>query len=281
MDLRLRAAFNAFLVVAAPAVLLTLVSPWLAERMLFLPDRSDPGPPPRLAGVAGEEVALEAEDGVRLHAWWWDAGPDAPAVLLLHGNAGHIGHRIPLAAGLVERGVSVLLLDYRGYGRSEGRPSEAGVRRDAEAGLRLAIERAGGAERVVVFGRSLGGVLAAGLAAESQVAGAILEAAFTSLEGIASAVYPYLPAVLFRRLRGRFDALAALGRVRAPVLVVHGTRDRIVPPAMGRALVEATAGPAEWYPVEGADHNDPFVVGGEAYFDRLAAFVHRVAGTTP
>jgi hypothetical protein len=202
-------------------------------------------------------------------------------VLLLHGNAGHIGHRIPLAEGLVERGISVLLLDYRGYGRSEGRPSEAGVRSDAEAGLRFAVERAGGSGRVVVFGRSLGGALAAGLAAEEPVAGAILEAAFTSLEGIAAAVYPFLPRILFRRLRGRYDALGALGRVHAPVLVVHGTHDRIVPPAMGRALVEAAAGRGEWYPVEGADHNDPFAVAGAAYFDRLAAFVRRATGTTP
>lgn len=265
-----------FLVVVTGS--LTLIAPWLAERMLFLPDRSDPGSPPELAGVPGRDTTIETDDGVRLHAWWWDAGASAPAVLLLHGNAGHIGDRVPLARGLVERGVSVLLLDYRGYGRSEGRPTERGLRRDARAGLAFVAARVGDPGRVVVFGRSLGGTIAADLAAETSVAGVILEATFTSLEAIAASVYPFLPSFVVGRLRGRFDARSAVERVQAPVLVVHGTRDRIVPVEMGRTLAEAAGGRAEWYPVEGADHNDPFFVGGTDYFDRLAAFVRRAVG---
>jgi len=273
-----RSLFAALAALLTLAVLLMLVSPWLAERMLFLPDASDPGPAPVVAGVTGEDVTLVAEDGVRLHAWWFEAEEGAPAVLLLHGNAGHIGHRIHLARGLVERGVSVLLLDYRGYGRSAGQPTEAGVNLDAAAGLRFVSDRSGGPERVVLFGRSMGGTLAARLAAETHVAGVILEATFLSLDEVAAAVYPFLPRFLLRRLRGRFDALAQVARSRSPLLVVHGTADRIVPVAMGRALADAASGPVEWYPVEGAGHNDAFLVGGADYFGRLAHFVHRVTG---
>lgn len=264
------------LVVGAPLV---IVSPALAEHLLFLPDRRDPGEPPPLASVPGARVEIEAEDGMAVYGWWYEAGDGRPVVLLLHGNAGHVGGRTPLARGLVSRGLSVLLLEYRGYGGAPGEPTIPGVIRDAEAGLRFVAERAGGPEGAVLFGRSLGGAVGMQALEGRRVGGVILESTFTSLEAMGRSVYPWLPGIVFRRLRGLLDTRAAVAALEAPLLVVHGTNDGLVPPRMGRELLDAAPGPAEWYPVPGAGHNDVFFVGGEEYFDRLARFVEsRVGG---
>lgn len=256
-----------------------VISPRLAEHFVFFPSRMGGGPPPAVAGVAGEDVWLTAGDGVRIHGWWY-RGVDAraPVLLFLHGNAGHIGDRVPIAEGLVARGLSVFLVDYRGYGRSEGRPTEEGVHRDALAAHAWAAGAARGGDRVVVLGESLGGPVAARLAAERPVGGLILQSTFTALDEMAAAAYPFLPRFLFRRLRGHFDTRAALARVRAPVLVIHGTRDGLVPPHMGRELFENAPEPKTWLPIEGADHSDVYVIGGARYFDAVAVFARSAVG---
>jgi len=301
---------------ALGGTLALLTSPSFAERLVFLPDRSDPGSPPVLAGVPGEVVELEAADGTRLRAWWYEARlpPEtsgegsAPAVLFLHGNAGHWGHRTFQAEGMLREGVSVLLLGYRGYGNSgEGRrPTEAGVIQDAAAGFHWLVARVGVSNRVVLHGRSLGGAVGAGLLRDPgiQPGGLVLESTFTSLEAMARAVYPVLtrilPEFLLRRLRGRFDVegvvaghegLAAAsgaephrdrsgryGGLR--LLVIHGLADDLVPSAMGRAIHAAgAANPAvhvdPLLEVPGAGHNDlPWIMGAD-YFREVAAFVRR------
>jgi len=264
-----------------------ILSPGLAEALLFRPSRGDPGPPPALAGVRGEIAWISTTDGVRIQGWWYPVpagamsggvGGDAlPAVLLLHGNAGDISHRTPLARGLLEQGCSVLLLEYRGYGASEGSPSEEGVHLDAMAGLDFLLGRGLAPGRIIVFGRSMGGAVAAHLAAVRPVGGVILESAFTSLHGMARALYPFLPGFLLHRLRGRFDTLAEVGKLSGSILVVHGTRDEIVPYDMGRRLLDAAGPGTEWYPVHGAGHNDVFWVGGEDYFRTLGSFIREAA----
>lgn len=256
---------------------LYLSSPALARHLLFLPSRADPGPAPILAGVRGRDVRISASDGAGLHAWWFSV-PEAPAVLLLHGNAGHIGDREPLALGLVERGLSVLLLEYRGYGKSEGRPSEEGLALDARAGYEFLRAKDGEVGGIVIFGRSMGGAVAAGLAAATDPDGLVLEATFTSLEAMARDLYPFLPGFLFGRLDGHFSTVGALEGVEAPVLVIHGTRDEIVPLRMGMEVLEAAGASAEWMPVAGAEHNDVHLVGGDAYFDGVADFVRGCVG---
>jgi fermentation-respiration switch protein FrsA (DUF1100 family) len=262
--------------------LLMLISPSLAERFLFLPSRDDPGPPPVVRDVVGRDVVLSAEDGVRVHGWWYEVPMTAdrfsPRVLLLHGNAGHIGDRLDLAEGLVVRGISVFLLDYRGYGRSEGRPSEEGVLRDAIAAHAFLAGMEGGTDRVVVFGRSMGGAVGAQLAASVPVAGLILESSFTSLEAMANSLYPILPSILLRRLRGRFSTLESLKKTSIPLLIVHGTEDELVPLRMGLELLEAGGERADWLAVSGAGHNDVFFFGGDLYFSRLATFAFRAVG---
>ena len=255
-----------------------LISPQVAERLVFLPDASDPGAPPEVAGVSGEEVWLEASDGIRVRGWWWEVSPEAPAVVFFHGNAGHLGHRVFTARELVERGLSVLVLGYRGYGGAEGVPTEAGVLRDGEAAFRWVADRSGGAARVVLHGRSLGGFVALGVAKQSQSgpAGVVVESSFTSLEEMARVVYPFLPRFLVRRLRGHFDNEAAARSLAAPMLVIHGTADDLIPMEMGARLAEAAGGGAEWLALEGAGHNDLPLVGGREYWDRVAAFVRKV-----
>lgn len=270
-----RAGALALILVLVVGVPFVIVSPALAEHLLFFPDRRDPGPPPALASVPGERVRLETADGLEIFGWWYAPSDSAPAVLLLHGNAGSIGGRTPLAEGLLARGLAVLLLEYRGYGGNPGEPSIDGAIRDAEAGLRFVSDRAGGPERTVLFGRSLGGAVGMQALEGREVGAVILESTFTSLEAMASSVYPWLPGFLFRRLRGLLDTVSAAGRLDAPLLVVHGSEDTLVPPEMGRELLESAQGPAEWYEVPGAGHNDVFVVGGESYFDRVSGFVAR------
>jgi len=270
-----------------------VLSPALAEALLFQPSRGDPGVPPVLDGVPGEVLHLSTSDGVRIQAWWYslqereprnDSGSRAPgpAVLFLHGNAGDISHRTPMARGLLREGLSVLLLEYRGYGGSEGTPSEDGLSADALAGYDFMVEQVGDPRGIVVLGRSMGGAVAARLVADRPTGGLILESAFTSLGAMARTLYPFFPGFFFRRLRGRFDTLAKVREVEVPVLVVHGAEDEIVPVQMGRVLYDAAEGSdRQWMEVPGAGHNDVFWVGGEGYFRALGAFVRESARGGP
>lgn len=274
---------------------LMMLSPSLAEFLLFQPDPTDAGDPPTVSGVEGAAVSLRASDGVAVHAWWYGREDSAGTVVVFHGNAGHLGYRVPLAEGLLDRGFSVLLAGYRGYGGSEGKPTEEGLHRDGLAAYAFATRQAGGAERVALLGRSLGGAVAAAVADAAgraelppedtgsagttapyapQPPGAlVLDSTFTSLAAMGKAVYPFLPSFVFRRLEGRYDTLERVQRLRQPVLVVHGREDRIVPWSMGRALYEAASGPRRWLEVEGAGHNDLLTVAGRDYFLAIERFL--------
>jgi hypothetical protein len=226
-------------------------------------------------GAAGSEVFFEAEDGVRLHAWLLQAEGARRALLLLHGNAGNASHRLPIAERLARLGVAVLLLDYRGYGLSEGRPTERGVYADARAALAYLVDGLGFPERrVIVFGSSLGAAVAVDLARGRKLAGMILESPFPSLSAMAREVF----GTGFGPLtRGRFDSLAKIGELRSPLLFLHGDRDEIVPYALGRALYDAAPEPKRFTTIRGAGHNDTVAVGGAAYFQRIGAFLDEVA----
>ena len=191
------------------AALLGVILMWgrLVDGVIFHPS---PGADlrPEQVGLAGEDVFLTTEDGVRIHAFWLPAEGATRALLFLHGNAGNASHRLPNAAELVGLGAHVLLLDYRGYGLSEGRPSEAGAYADARAGLAHLTETRGIEEgRIVVFGRSLGGAVAVDLVQDREVGGLILESTFTSVADMARSVLP--PAAPF--VGGRFDSASKIG----------------------------------------------------------------------
>ena len=245
----------------------------LVDRMVFHPTRGVDLRPEQV-GLVGEEVFLETQDGVRIHGFWLPAEGATRALLFLHGNAGNASHRLPNAAELVALGTSVLLLDYRGYGLSEGTPSEAGTYLDAQAGLaHLVTERGFAENRILVFGRSLGGAVAVDLVQDRDLAGLILESTFTSLPDMARSLLPFAAPLV----RGRFDSESKVARLRTPLLVFHGDRDEIVPYRLGEKLFEVAPEPKAFETIVGAGHNATTQVGGRPYFERIRRFLDRFA----
>jgi pimeloyl-ACP methyl ester carboxylesterase len=246
----------------------------IAESFVFQPS---PGIDirPSDVGVDGEEVYLCTEDGVRIHAFWIESPGATRALLFLHGNAGNASHRLPNAARLARLDIRVLLLDYRGYGMSEGRPDEAGVYADARAGLdHLVTERGFPIGRIVVFGRSIGSAVAVDLARGRDLAGVILESPFTSMGEVArGALGP--PAAW--AVGDMFDSASKIDQLRTPLLFFHGDRDDIVSIELGRSLYERAPEPKSFEVIEGAGHNDTVEIGGEAYFERIRHFLDDVA----
>lgn len=205
-------------------------------------------------GLVGEEVWLVAEDGVRLHAWFLPGDPEAGAVLFHHGNAGDAGGRLPRARHLVQAGFSVLIYDYRGYGASQGSPSERGTYLDGEAAWRHLVEERGFAPaRIAHFGESLGSGVAIELAARREAGALVVESGFDSLVHVARGVLPFLPSGLL--LRHRYENASKVDRIRAPLLIAHSPADEVVPYARGRALYEAASSRAVWHDL-GGRHNE-------------------------
>jgi fermentation-respiration switch protein FrsA (DUF1100 family) len=260
-------------------VVLAVSMPSLSQRlvasMVFHPTPGADLEPGDLR-IDGSEVWLDTEDGVRVHAFFLPGAPDRDrAILYLHGNAGNASHRLPIAAELARLGSDVLVLDYRGYGRSQGTPSEAGVYRDARAALAHLTGARGLVERrVVLFGESLGGAVAIDLAADRALAGVIVSSTFTSLADMGwSMAGPF-----GRWLAGDgFDSLAKVASLRAPLLAFHGDRDELVSIELGRRLFERAPPPKEFHVIRGAGHNDTVDVGGADYFAAIARFLDEVA----
>ena len=252
----------------------------LDRYFVFFPERElvrTPGD----AGVEYEDAFFTTSDGVRLHGWFVPSQGDTTLVWF-HGNAGNISHRLENLLILRRSlGLDIFIFDYRGYGMSEGSPSEKGMYRDAEAALEYVSSRStpGGDRRLVLFGRSLGAAVAVEMATRHEVDAVVLESPFTSVRRMAGRAYPFLPsALLTAPLRSRFDSLSKIGRVHSPLLVLHGDMDDIVPFEEGRTLYAAANEPKRFYTIKGASHNDTYVLGGTAYFDTLKAFIEDPGG---
>jgi len=240
----------------------------LEESFLFFPSRYPDGEwnPP---GLDFEDVEFRSADGTRLHGWYVPPETPRAAILFSHGNAGNLSHRAGTARILHELvGATVLMYDYRGYGRSEGRPGEQGILEDGRAARAWLAERAGiDPRQVVLMGRSLGGAVAVDLAQDGARA-LVLESTFTSVPDMAAVHYPWLP---FRQfLRNRFDSAAKIKSFRGPLLQSHGDADRIVPFEIGRRLYDLANDPKRFLVIEGGDHNDPQPV---EYYAELAEFL--------
>jgi fermentation-respiration switch protein FrsA (DUF1100 family) len=231
------------------------------EGLIFFPDRHVLAPPP---GV--EERRFTTVDGVHLHAWWAPPPPSGPVLLWSHGNAGNIGGRAAVLEALIQRGLGVFAYDYRGYGRSTGQPTEAGVYRDAEAAYDTVRAEPIPASRLVCFGESLGGAVSVHLATERPCAALVLVATFTRLRDVAWAHYGPLGLLV----GDRFDSLTRIGKVRAPVLIAHGDQDEVVPFLLGERLFAAAPEPKHFVRVQGALHND--VLDDPELLDTIATF---------
>lgn len=222
-----------------------------------------------------EDHWFTTPEGVRLHGWLLRADSTSPALVVSHGNAGNISHRVELIRKLHRIGCTVFMYDYRGYGRSEGSPSEEGVYLDGIAAFDYLASLDGiDPNRVILFGQSLGGAVAVDVAAKRRPAALILEATFSSARDVAAEHYSFLPARFF--LRSKFDSESKIRTVAAPLLVLHGSVDSIIPITLGRKLFDAANPPKEFFEIQGASHNDVYLVGGERYFQKLHEFLTTV-----
>jgi fermentation-respiration switch protein FrsA (DUF1100 family) len=224
-------------------------------------------------GIDYESVDFATDDGLKLNGWWIPAANERAVLLFFHGNAGNIGDRLESVEIFRRLGLTVFIVDYRGYGISEGRPSEKGTYLDGRAAWKYLTEERGiDPSHIVLFGRSLGAAVATELAVAHPPRALILESAFTSVPDMASRLFPWLPV---RHVLGmRYDNLKRIGDIDRPLLIVHSRDDEIIPFEHGRRLFEAAAEPKEFLEIRHG-HNDGFVLSGALYSDGLAAFLAR------
>jgi len=261
------------LLVIAGAYLLLVVYVYLTQAsMLYLPNI--PGrellAAPDTVGLDYEDITLEASDGVSVHGWFVPG--DSPRVLLyFHGNAGNISHRLYSVKDFHDLGLSVFIIDYRGYGKSGGKPSEQGLYRDGQAAWRYLTEDRGiDAKDVILFGRSLGGSVASWLAAREKPGALIVESAFTSVADIGQDVYPWLPVRWLSRLK--HSTRDEIAKSTCPVLVVHSRGDEIIPFHHGEAIYDAANEPKQFLEIRGG-HNDGHAMSATVYNNGIQDFL--------
>jgi fermentation-respiration switch protein FrsA (DUF1100 family) len=287
-------------IVAVSAIVIVLAVMAFEDKLIYFPDKYPSGywqvveTSGRVtAGVSEgalvpriEDCWFVTTDGVRLHGWYCTPvrrtgesfAPVASKMTLLwlHGNAGNISYRFDMIRHLMALPVDIFIIDYRGYGRSEGSPGESGLYLDARAAWScLTNERKIPADRIIIFGKSIGGVFAIDLARHLQTegikpAGLIVQSSFTSAADMAAAVLPFYPRAL---LRAKMDSISKIRDISCPKLFIHSRADEVVPFKLGYKLYEAASDPKEFYEVTNSDHNSTYISGGNAYFETLRRFV--------
>jgi uncharacterized protein len=240
------------------------------RRFLYFPMRDFVASPADF-GFRHEEVNLTAEDGVAIHAWWLPVDGATRTALFLHGNAGNVSYWVEVAIVFREVGWNTLILDYRGYGRSSGHPTEEGTYLDARAAyLHLVKDRGIDSSRIVVIGRSLGGGVATWLAEHHPVGGLVLENTFTSIADVVAGSFP-LPGIrTFVRLG--YPSLSRMPGLDVPLLVIHGANDELIPFAHGKALFDAARGKSKRFVELKGGHNDAFALSRTDYEEALKQF---------
>ena len=223
------------------------------RKLLYVPDKDRPVA--RDVGVAAlREIELTTPDGLRLLAWWVPPDPRRPVVVYFHGNAGHLGFRAVRLGLFHAAGFGALFPEYRGYGGNPGSPTEDGLLTDARTAMAFLAAQGIPPERIVLFGESLGTAVAVRMASEHAIAALLLESPFTSIADVAQSHYPYVPAKLL--IKDPFETTAHIRKVRAPILMMLGERDRVVPPSFTRRLYAAAPDPKQlWIAPEGHHSN--------------------------
>lgn len=260
-------AFTLLLGAAARALPPTDIEKLPEQGLLYHPIR---GPvDPKATGLPLQSLYFTASDGVRLNAWWLPAPPHAPTVLYFHGNGGNLSGLEHTFHQFHKAGFGALAVDYRGYGLSEGHPSEQGLYKDARAAYEACLERGVQPSRLLIHGQSLGGAVAVQLASERPCAGLVLESTFTNARAMAKRLYGQVAASL---MVTRYNSETTVKKVASPVLVIHGSADDFIPPTMGKALFQAAPGPKWLWLVPGAHHNSVRAAAGAGFPARLVEF---------
>jgi len=228
----------------------------LQRKLIYMPDRSTPERA-EFGAHDMDEVSYETADGLALRAWYKaPARDDRPVIVYFHGNAGHIGYRVGKVRPYLDAGYGVFLAGYRGYGGNAGEPTEAGLYADARAALDYL---AAADDPAVFYGESLGGAVAIQMATERPVHAIVLESPFSSAVDIAGMRFPVYPATLM--MKDRYDSAAKVGALTAPLLVIHGEQDAIIPPRYGRRLIDAAPAGTTVRIIDAAGHNDLYYHG--------------------
>jgi fermentation-respiration switch protein FrsA (DUF1100 family) len=244
---------------------------WFERLNLYFPDRRITRTPAD-ADLPFEELRAKTQDGVTIRGWLIPAGDDAPVLIVCHGNAGNISNRVGRAAAFRSAGLSTLLFDYRGYGESDGRPSERGMQLDAQAAYDWLAAKGVPPSRIIAFGESLGGSVALELALSRPTAGAATESSPTSTVERGQELFPWLPVRWIAKYR--YDALARIAVLKRPVFVAHSPTDEIIPFRHGERLFAAAHEPKTFYRLSGG-HNDALEASGDPYLQALSAFCLR------
>ena len=249
----------------------------LEHHFLYFPDPRHEATPAAV-GLAYEEIAFQATDGTQLNGWLLPGQPEAPVVLFCMGNAGNISHRLETLQLLHDLGVAVFIFNYRGYGLSEGKASESGIYQDVTGALHFLNRRGWPTSQIIIFGRSLGAAVGLEAALRNPPAGLIMESAFTSISAMGQQHYPLLNLLLGWLLSAKYDNLEKIDTLKSPLLLIHGKNDTICPPHMAEELYARA--PTEKQPlwISGADHNNGFIVGGEAYRQTIKQVITRWTG---
>jgi fermentation-respiration switch protein FrsA (DUF1100 family) len=243
---------------------------FLQSQIVYYPARKITATP-HIIGLLYEEISFKTKDGVKLSGWFVPAERPGNIILFCHGNAGNIGDRLESIQIFYNLGLSTFIFDYRGYGKSEGRTTENGTYLDAEtAWLYLVNKQKIPPDRIIIFGRSLGGAVASWLAQSNTPKALILESTFTSVNDIASKFYPFLPIRLLSRFN--YNACEYIQKVNCPVLVIHSRDDEIIPFSHGQRLFESANEPKEFLEITGS-HNEGFMISEKRYKEGLNAFM--------
>ncbi|MDH5648315.1 MAG: lysophospholipase [Gammaproteobacteria bacterium] len=226
---------------------------------------------PKNWGYEFEDITLTTEDKININAWYIKSPSAKKVVLFCHGNAGNMSHRRSSVEIFRDLNLSVLIFDYRGYGKSEGNPTEEGTYRDARAAWKyLVTQRHIDPHNIIIFGRSLGGAVAARLASEVEAGGLIIESTFSSARDMAKQVLPVMHRLV--RLRFRYETVRHVKNSKIPILVMHSREDEIIPYAQGRKIFSAASGSKTFVELKG-DHNNGFYDSGQIYIGGLKTFL--------
>lgn len=247
------------------------------DKMIYFPTK-DFDQTPETIGLKYEVVAVKTKDGINISGWYIPAEKERGVLLFCHGNAGNISHRLDSIKIFNSLHLSIFIFDYRGYGNSEGKPSEQGTYLDAEAAWNFLTNiKNKSPEKIVIFGRSIGGAVAAETALRKNPAALIIESGFKSIPEIGAHHYPWLPVKLIAKYK--YSTIDKIGLIKCPKLIIHSPDDEIVPFKHGKELYEKASSPKEFFQIYGS-HNEGFIISGNVYIGGLKNFLDKYLITT-